>query len=415
VYWLTEAFFPPLVGGQELIASYLAQGLATRGFTVKVITRQTIPPSRSEEVVEDVLVRRIDPAGILKGKGLAAITPLLGFLARLAWILLSEARRYDIVIVSGAKVMPLVVIPLCGLLRKKCILRVESYFELHESISSESLQTMGSRAGRCLFGLLGSARNRVLQRAGAVIGISSQIREELLKRGIAEHNIVAISNGVSLRKYHPLPAEERSALRARLGLPANRTLVLYSGRLSRAKGVPVLIEAWSTLLARHPELFLVLVGSGGRSFDDCEAQVREQVSQGGLTQAVRFIAETPAVVEYLQSADLWIFPTEYEGFSLGLAEAMGCALPVVATAVGAAPQLIQHGRSGFLFAPKDTGALIDVMEEALRQRAQWPAIGKAAREAVSQYDLDLIADRYADLCRLLLNSSPPGAITPQRR
>jgi mannosyltransferase len=212
-----------------------------------------------------------------------------------------------------------------------------------------------------------------------------------------------------------VPAPELGPLRARLSLPTNRTLVLYSGRLARAKGVPLLIEAWPTLLARHPDLFLVLVGSGSRSFDDCEAQVRSRVSEGGLQQDVLFVPETPGVVEYLQAADLWVFPTEYEGFSLALAEAMGCALPVLATAVGAAPQLIQHGRNGFLFPPQDTQALIDVMEVALQQRDEWPDIGAAAREAVSQYDLDLIADRYAELSRSLLNARPPAAVTPQRR
>lgn len=415
VYWLTEAFFPPLVGGQELIASYLAQGLATREFEVKVITRQTVPPSPSREVVQDVAVRRIEPAGLLKGKGLRAIAPLLGYLARLIWILISEARRYDIIIVSGAKVMPLVVIPLCAVLRKKCILRVESYFELHETISTESLRTMGARVGRLLFGLLEKARNSALQRAGAIIGISAQIREELLKRGVSQEKIVAVPNGVSLSKYRPVPAAERGPLRARLSLPTDRTLVLYSGRLSRAKGVPLLIDAWPTLLGRHPDLFLILVGSGNRSFDDCEAQVRNRVSQEGLERDVLFVPETPRVVEYLQTADLWVFPTEYEGFSLGLAEAMGCALPVLATAVGAAPQLIQHGHNGFLFPPQDTQALIDVVELAVEKRNEWPDIGAAAREAVSQYDLDLIADRYADLCRLLLNTRPPEAVTPQRR
>jgi glycosyltransferase involved in cell wall biosynthesis len=300
-------------------------------------------------------------------------------------------------------------------LRKKCILRVESYFELHETISTESLRSMGARAGRFLFGLLEAGRNSVLRRAGAIIGISAQIREELLKRGVSADKIVPVPNGVSLSKYHPVSADERGALRARLSLPANRTLVLYSGRLARAKGVPLLIEAWPTLLARHPDLFLLLVGSGSRSFDDCEAQARNQVSQDGLERDVMFVPETPAVVECLQAADLWVFPTEYEGFSLALTEAMGCALPVLATAVGAAPQLIQHGRSGFLFPPKDTQAIIDVMEESLQVRDQWPAIGLAAREAVSEYDLDLIADRYADLCRQLLNSQPPQAITPQRR
>jgi len=403
VYWLTEAFFPPLVGGQELIASYLAQGLYARGLQVQVITRQTIPASPDCETIQGVAVRRINPPGMLKGKGFGAILPVLGFMARLTWILTRNASRYDVVLVSGAKIMPLVVIPLCALLHKKCILRVESYFELHETISTESMRTMGSRRGRFLFSLLEKMRNRALRKAHAVIAISAQINAELLKRGVAPAKIVPLPNGVSLRKFRPVTAAERSALRARLCLPDDgRPLVLYAGRMARAKGVPLLIEAWPTLLAKHPELYLVLVGSGNRSFDDCEAQVKDRVKQLKLEGDVAFFPETEAVVEYLQAADLWVFPTEYEGFSLALAEAMGCALTVLATSVGAAPQLIQQGRNGFLFPPLQPQALIDAFEEALRARERWPAIGAAAREAVSEYDLDLIATRYAELCRSLL-------------
>jgi glycosyltransferase involved in cell wall biosynthesis len=409
VYWLTEAFFPPLVGGQELIASYLAHGLYAHGFQVQVITRQTLPASPARENLQGVQVRRINPPGMLKGKGFRAILPVLGFMARLAWILSKDASRYDVVLVSGAKIMPLVVIPLCALLRKKCVLRVESYFELHETISTESMRTMGSGAGRFLFSLLENLRNRALRKAHAVIAISAQINQELLKRGVAPAKIVPLPNGVSLRKFRPVTAAERSALRARLCLPDDgRPIVLYAGRMARAKGVPLLIEAWPILLASHPELYLVLVGSGNRSFDDCETQVKERVKQLGLDRDIAFFPETEAVVEYLQAADLWVFPTEYEGFSLALAEAMGCALTVLATSVGAAPQLIQQGRNGFLFPPLEPQALIDVFEEALRVRERWPAIGAAAREAVSQYDLDLIAARYAELCRSLLDGRGPG-------
>lgn len=409
VYWLTEAFYPPLVGGQELIASYLAQGLHARGFQVQVITRQTLPASPGRENIDGVAVRRIDPPGMLKGKGFRAILPVLGFMARLLWILSKDAARYDVVLVSGAKIMPLVVIPLCAVLRKKCVLRVESYFELHETISTESMRTMGSRRGRFLFSLLENVRNRALRKAHAVIAISAQINAELLKRGVDPAKIVALPNGVSLRKFRPVSAAERSALRARLSLPDDgRPVVLYAGRMARAKGVPLLIEAWPTLLARHPELYLVLVGSGNRSFDDCEAQVKERVRQLGLEGDIAFFPETEAVVEYLQAADLWVFPTEYEGFSLALAEAMGCALTVLATSVGAAPQLIQQSRSGFLFPPLQPQALINAFEEALQARERWPAIGAAAREAVSQYDLDLIASRYAELCRSLLDGRGPG-------
>src|ERR1700736_331985 len=81
-YWLTEAFFPPLVGGQELIASHLSQGLYARGFQVHVITRQTLPASAARENIQGVDVRRINPPGVLKGRGFGAILPVLGFMAR---------------------------------------------------------------------------------------------------------------------------------------------------------------------------------------------------------------------------------------------------------------------------------------------------------------------------------------------
>jgi glycosyltransferase involved in cell wall biosynthesis len=268
---------------------------------------------------------------------------------------------------------------------------------------------MGTRRGRFLFSLLESVRNVALRRAHAVIAISAQINEELRKRRVAPEKVISIPNGISLRKFRPVTAEERSALRTRLSLPDNgRPVVLYAGRMARAKGVPLLIEAWPTLLASHPELYLVLVGSGNRSFDDCEAQVKERVRELGLERDVAFFPETEAVVDYLQAGDLWVFPTEYEGFSLALAEAMGCALTVLATSVGAAPQLIQQGHNGFLFPPLDTQALIDAFKEALQVRDRWSAIGAAARETVSQYDLDLIATRYAELCRSLLDGPTLG-------
>jgi glycosyltransferase involved in cell wall biosynthesis len=399
VYWLTEAFFPPLIGGQELTVAYLSRALVMRGIEVRVITRQTVPPCAPEETLQGVEVRRINPPGLLKGKGMRAIAPLLSFYARLFWLLLRDARRYDVVIVSGVKIMPFIVVPLCAVLGKKCILRAESYFELHETISTESLQTMGSLRGRILFRLIEGARRPFLRRADAVIAISAQIHEELIKRGVSADRIVSVPNGVSLDKYRPLNAHERVLLRSRLRLPLDRTLVLYSGRLARAKGVPILIEAWPALVASHPDLYLILVGSGNRSFDDCETEARDLVQRSGLADQVVFVGETDAVADYLQSSDLWVFPTEYEGFSLALIEAMGCALPVVVTAVGAAPQLIQHGKNGFLFPPKDKRALIDALDLALTQRARWPAIGEAARNAVLPYDVNIVADRYAALCR----------------
>jgi glycosyltransferase involved in cell wall biosynthesis len=152
------------------------------------------------------------------------------------------------------------------------------------------------------------------------------------------------------------------------------------------------------LLERHPDLYLVIVGSGKLSFDDCEAFLREFVQAQGLQNSVNFAGESERVYEYLQAADLFVFPTEYEGFSLALVEALACAMPVAVTAVGAAPDLIRHGQNGFLFPPKDKAAMLTVLNLALEQRPRWPAIGEAARDSVAPFDLKVVADRYSELC-----------------
>src|SRR3569833_3293321 len=89
-YWLTAAFFPPLVGGQELIAAHLAQGLYGRGFQVQVITRQTIPPSPARENVHGVEVRHQHPKKKHKKKNNTTQIPVAVFLLKLVWILFKD-------------------------------------------------------------------------------------------------------------------------------------------------------------------------------------------------------------------------------------------------------------------------------------------------------------------------------------
>lgn len=408
VYWLTEAFYPPIVGGQELFAAQIVQALALKGVNPSVITRQTEPPSPSAELLGLVKVRRFPPAGNLKGKGWRAVLPIVGYLTRLALLLLREAGRYDIIVVSGAKVMPMVVVPACALTRKKCILRVESFFELKEAVSAESLRDMGGFSARALVRSIDGLRLYLLRKADAVIAISAEIRAALLARHVDAARIRDIPNAVDLKKFHPVAADEKLRLRAKLGLPSDKILVIYAGRLSRAKGLPMLIEAWPALIERHPQLCLLVVGSGRISFDNCEDYVKEFVRTHQLQNHVEFLGESSSVHEFLQAADLFIFPTEYEGFSLALVEALGCALPVVVTAVGAAPDLIHEGQNGFLFPPKDSTAMVTALDAALGARQRWPEIGAAARASISRFDLAVVADQYLALCRDLLRQ-PPGA------
>jgi glycosyltransferase involved in cell wall biosynthesis len=407
VYWLTEAFYPPIIGGQEMFAGNIVRALSERGAQVSVITRQTVPAAASSEHVGLVDVRRIPPAGILKGKGWSALFPLISYLTRLSLLLLSEVRRFDVVVVSGVKVMPLIVVPICLLTGRKCILRAESFFELQETVSAESLRTMHGSVGKMLVASLDRLRRWMLVRAGAVVAISSEIHHALNARGIADTHIRRIPNAVDLQRFRPVSTSEQAALRSRLKLPADRILLIYSGRLSRAKGLPMLMEAWPTLLQRFPELCLLVVGSGRLSFDNCEPEVKQFVQSRGLQNDVLFLGESDRVHELLQAADMFVFPTEYEGFSLALVEALGSGIPVVCTCVGAAPDLIREGQNGFLFPPRDKEAMIAAIDAALRQRVRWPAITSAARMSVMGFDIGTVADQYLQLATALTSVGVP--------
>ncbi len=397
VYWLTEEFYPPQIGGAELMAFYLSSGLANAGFAVDVITRQPELPAANDEIVGRVRVRRIPPRGGLKGIGWRAAPRILRYWLRLARILFAERDRYDLVLISGMKIIPLVAVPLCALMGKRCVVRVESSFEIREPVSAASLTGGGGFLRRATPNVLGRWQRLMLRLSDRVVVISDEIFE-LLREGKGEISLARIPNAVDLERFKPVSRAERDELRARMNLPRDRTLIVFAGRLSRAKGIEMLVHAWPDLLALHPDLYLVIVGSGGGSFDDCEPDLRSFVRQRGLEGSVHFAGVSSKVEEFLQAGDVFVFPSDYEGFSLGLVEALGSAIPSVVTSVGAAPQLIEHGKTGFLFPPKNAVAMVAALEECLSRRGSWPEIGQRARETVTPYDLRSVVSAYVRLC-----------------
>lgn len=398
ICWLTTEFFPPQMGGTGVITARLAQALAERGITVQVITRQTAPPCAAEEQIGKVRVRRLRPAGLVKGVGWPAIPAMLIYIAKLMLLLVTTKSRYDLVIISGMKTIPLGAVPVCLLLGKKCIVRIESPFEIAEPISAESLALMNRYIGGLFSRALMGAQQLALRRADRVIAISDEIQQRLLRLRYPQSRIARIPNAIDLKRFTPAAAAERQRLRERLGFPNNRTILLYAGRLSRAKGVMMLMEALPGLRARHPELFLVLVGSGKDSWDDCEPAIIAYMQVHSLSDDVVLAGQSETVDEYLRAADLFVSPSDYEGFGLTIVEALACGLPIVSTAVGVASEIVRNEWNGFLCPPKHPEALSAAIELALQQRHRWPEIGLRARESTAIFDVPKVTDRYVDLC-----------------
>ena len=124
------------------------------------------------------------------------------------------------------------------------------------------------------------------------------------------------------------------------------------------KGFRVLLDAMRVVIRRMPEATLDLVGAG-----DARAAIESYASAAGVTGAVRFLGELTddEVVRIYRAADIFVLPSEREGFGIVFVEAMARGLPCVGVAAGAIPEVIENGVSGLLVPPGDERALADAL------------------------------------------------------
>jgi glycosyltransferase involved in cell wall biosynthesis len=397
VYVLTPGF-PPTVGGQEKHLLELCDSLTAAGAAIRVLTRRVDPSFPAEETLGGVPVLRLTPFGEIKGVGFRAV-PRLGFLlCKMTWRLLRDARRYDVVLVSGFNFMPLTAI-LTGLVtRKPCVVRPESPLEVTEPIGIDSRRKMGLSETSLPIRLIGALRRRAARGVDRYVAISSEIRAGLERVGVDAGRIVAIPNGIAVGRFEPVSAARKTQLRAALGLPAEALLLIYTGRLAITKGVMMLIDVWAELAPAHGAAHLLVVGAGRGSFDDCEPALRDFIRARDLAPCVTLTGSVTNVSEYLQASDVFVFPSDYEGFSLSILEAMSVGLPLVSTRVGIAAELAQKAPFGILVPPQDRTAFRDALRRLLSDPPLRAAMGLSAREAVhEQYSLGAEARRYIEL------------------
>jgi glycosyltransferase involved in cell wall biosynthesis len=372
----------------------LSESLVAAGVGVRVIAAISEP--HDPGYVDTVSVLRVPTYGPTQGAGWRSVPWVALLLCRVIWRLVLDVRRYDVVLVSGFNVMPLAPV-LAGLItRKPCVVRPESPLELKHAVGEASRSRMGGSADSGLFRLAGWLRRLGAQKVDRYIAISSEIRSKLVADGISPAKIVDISNGINMDKFVPAPAALRAQLRAKLGLPRNELLLIYTGRLAVTKGVMLLLEAWDELAARHPDAHLLLVGSGGGSLDDCEADARRFVAEQGLAGRVTFVGAVANVHEYLKAADIFVFPSHFEGFGLSILEAMAVGLPMVCTRVGVAADL--EGTSGLqmLVPPREKEPFRDSLHRLLSEPGLRRDLGSRARETVrGLYAMSAVASRHA--------------------
>jgi starch synthase len=210
-----------------------------------------------------------------------------------------------------------------------------------------------------------------------------------------------IRNGIDTAEYAP---DGRRDVLERHGIDPARPYVIFVGRITRQKGVPVLLRAAASL---DPSAQLVLC-AGAADTPELEQEVSTLVAGLQATRSgVIWIPEMlpkPDIIQLLTHALAFVCPSVYEPLGIVNLEAMACATAVVASRVGGIPEVVDSGVTGLLVPPEDPASLADAINLLLGDPGRAAAMGLAGRKrAVAEFSWDAVAEQtaalYAELAR----------------
>ena len=246
------------------------------------------------------------------------------------------------------------------------------------------------------------AKNRLkwlaMRRAQALVCVSASLRATAaLTPSMPTSRLRTILNGADIAR---MTAERTTALRQRLGIPAETTLLGALGNIRAPKGYDLLLTAIAELRSEGLDVHLAVAGDerGGL------AQVlRSQRTALGLERDVTFLGFVDEPAAFLGGLDLFVLSSTSEGFSLATVQAMAAELPIVATRSGGPQELITHDEQGWLVEAGSSRALVEGIRTMLSDAPRRARLARAARErALGSFSLESMLERYAALYAELL-------------
>ena len=198
------------------------------------------------------------------------------------------------------------------------------------------------------------------------IAISESIKRFAVEvEGAPAEKITVVHYGIDFAWLNDDDVEAaRQKLRAELGLERDALILGMVCRLVEQKGVPYALEAVRRIKKKYPRARLVIAGDGEKA-----DELRRLTSALGIADRVHWLGWRSDAAELMAAFDLLLVPSLGEGFGLVLLEAMARRVPVIASRVGAIPEVIAHGETGILIEPRDVDALAQAMARLLDDRA----------------------------------------------
>ena len=237
-----------------------------------------------------------------------------------------------------------------------------------------------------------------LMRAGMLIAdrviVLDRASENCLREAVPQANVVRVPNLVAIQEIDRVREQVQTAMR-----PDGLIRIVYVGQVLPTKGIWELVSA-CRVLENNRSLNLELVGPVAAGFQE---ELRRQASTGDNSRWLKFYGsvEHDDAIRYLVASDIFVLPSYTEGFPNVVLEAMACQCPIVATTVGAIPEMLDLGGAdecGMGVPPQEIKALTEALEQLITDSSIRKELGLKARQRVlKRYAAPVVSKTLVDL------------------
>ncbi|MDQ1330095.1 MAG: hypothetical protein QG578_358 [Thermodesulfobacteriota bacterium] len=230
-----------------------------------------------------------------------------------------------------------------------------------------------------------------------IITLTEQEKNDHLRFRIAPMDkFSVVHSGIRLDGFSDPPVDP-AVIRRKLGIPEKGLVIGTAGRHAAVKGQRYLIEAAVNITEAKPDTMFVFLGAG-----ELSEELEDMALKLGVMEKVKFPGWRPDVAEVMSVFDLFVLPSLNEGMGRVLVEAMALGKPVVASNVGGIPDLVDHGKTGYLVPPGDVRSLSAAICDIIENPEKGKKMGENGKKKAAGYSADAMVMKIDKLYRALL-------------
>ena len=375
---ITESW---LMGGAQRHTLLTLEGLAARGYDVALACGPGAPLVTA--------ARRLGIPVTVFGSMVRNISPLRDLRCLIDNLRFLRRQRFDLVHTHSSKA------------------GIATRFAAHRAGVPVIVHTIHGTPFRRELRSLVNRLAMLLERAAArrthrLIAVAELVKQEFVDAGIcAAERIETIYSGVDFTPFDV--TVDADATKRALGIPAAHHVVGTVGHLMDHKGHRYLIDAARRVVDTTPDVTFLIAGEG-----PARAATEARIAAHGLEAHVRLLGDRDDVPALLAIMDVYVQPSLAEGLGRSMTEALYARRAVVATAINAVPEVVEHERTGLLVPPRSADAIADAIVGLLAQpdRRRW--LGEQGHRRVStEFTANAMIERIDRLYRRLLADRAP--------